>query len=107
MLGLLVPPNPEIARKPPQFPRDLFSERPAHLWASPDLEAPSLLPARRFRRFQDRFVFLELRLQRFGFRVHRVELRDPVLQLLMLAVHDELRFRTVPSQIFEVPHLLL
>src|SRR6185295_8777427 len=61
--------DPKVARKTPQFSRKFFAERPPHLGAGLNLKTASFFSARQLRRLQDRLMFGELRLERFGLRI--------------------------------------
>src|SRR5437899_11431006 len=93
-LCLLFPPDSQISRETTQFSRDPFTQRPPDFLTALDLKAAPAFATRLFRRAQDRFVFLELRLQRFDLLALGIRLRYEPLQLLVLRVHDELPLGT-------------
>jgi hypothetical protein len=74
--------------------------------AARDLEAPPVLPARFFRSAQNGFLIFDLRLELLDTAFEPVAFRDPVLELLMLAVHDQLRFCPVATERLELLHSL-
>jgi hypothetical protein len=74
--------------------------------AARNLKAPPVFPARFFRSAQDRLLIFDLRLELLDATFEPVAFRDPMLELLMLAVHDQLRFRPVAPEGLELLHSL-
>ena len=66
------------------------------------MKTAAAFPARLFRGTQDRFLIFYLSLKLFDLRFEPIGFRNPVFQLFVLGVHDELRFRAIPAQNFEM-----
>ena len=103
---LRCPSDSDIAGKPAQFAHDFFTEWTALLRPRRNLETTALFPALPFRVAQDPLLVLDLSLQVLDFAFEIFGLGHPMLELLVLAIDNQLRFCPIPAQRLEILELL-